>query len=146
MKKITRIVECLVIACMMLFGLESCTPKDTIKAALEELNAEYQANPEEIDEGMVIDGISMNDKDVVYHVSVDEDYYDMSIIESNKDEIRESIVDEWRNSLHEDADVRRFLRLVAVSNLGVIFQYEGNGGSSPVNIEIPSYTVKQIVK
>lgn len=132
--------------CLVIMGLSACTAENVLKAVVDEANEEMTENPQVIDEGMVIDGLSLGDKAVVYHVSVDEDYYDMDALQMNKAEIRREMENILREEVEDDQDIKTFIQAVADANKGITFKYEGNVSPGTVRIEISPVRVKTFLK
>lgn len=148
MKNLKSLVKRVSLFCLFILCVSACkkSSEKELKAAVEDANSDYVQNPEQIADGMLLDGVTMNDKAVVYHVTVDEDYFDMEAIEAGKDAITDLMTEVLREGMADDEDMKSFAEAVANTNRGVTYDLEGDVTPGSVPIEITPEALKSIVK
>lgn len=85
--------------------------------------------PQTVEEGLVIENITDDGEYFVFNVIVDEDLYDLSLIEDNKEEMK-------REMLPEMGD---FSEICQTYDRGVIYRYRGNQSGNTIDIVMEKY-------
>lgn len=94
---------------------------DDLNSIIREYNDEL---PENIDEGMVLEMVYIDDDYVVYSYSLDEDYYDLDYFRTNRSDVKRALKNDILNNT--DEDVRFFLNACKDNNKGIAYRFVGN--------------------
>ena len=89
--------------------------------------------PQAIEEGMVATRVFLDEDYVVYEYEMDEEIYDMDIMESNRSEMMESLRD-----TEGDAEVIEFQSDCKKAGKGLSYRYVGNTSGKMVRFDIPA--------
>lgn len=114
----------------------------TLQSSIDEVKKEL---PITIDEGLVIDDITLGENGIVYHVTVDEDIYDMDAVKSVSSDIKKSMLDEWEESINDDQEMKDFIEAAVDFEKPINYKYEGNTSGNVVRIKISVNEMKQIL-
>lgn len=128
------------------------TPKEIAKALTERpsdvehlkqiIDAQMEILPSKIDEGFVQERIEMDDKEVIIHISVDEDLYDFDQLKENQDELKTNI----RNNLRYDKIFKRLCQLLAKAGYGLNIRCFGSQTHEDLIFEISSQEIQSLSK
>lgn len=89
--------------------------------------------PIEVEEGMVIVNVFDDGENVMYICEVDEDLYDMDLIEGSKSEIKSSI----KSEMNSDPTMKQVFNALKMANRGIGYRYIGNITGQTVDIILP---------
>lgn len=101
--------------------------------------------PTQLDEGMVMDDITLGDNGIVYHVTVSEEVYDMDALKEVAPEMKKEMIKGMEESIHDDQDMKDFLEAAVELNKPVNYKYEGDTSGSVVRIKISVNELKEIL-
>ena len=105
------------------------SPEEGRKLVKEDVELSRLSCPIQSDEGLQITDITISGDYVVYHCSVDEDLYSISLMKSRKSTIKNDI----KSSLKEEGDELDMLRK---ANMGMKYIYTGKTSNKSVTITI----------
>lgn len=128
--------------CASLFSSCDSIVNNAIQKVLEQSRKEL---PIQIDEGLVVDDITLGDNGIVYHVTVNEELYDMGLLKENAPEIKKGIIDDLDKSVGDDNEVKEFLKAAVELNKPVNYKYEGDTSGDIVRVKISTAEIKAIL-
>lgn len=128
--------------CASLFSSCDSIVNNAIQKVLEQSRKEL---PIQIDEGLVVDDITLGDNGIVYHVTVNEELYDMGLLKENAPEIKKGIIDDLDKSVGDDNEVKEFLKAAVDLNKPVNYKYEGDTSGDIVRVKISTAEIKAIL-
>jgi len=143
MKKIKIILSLLFVVTFVSL-ISSCQQMvdKAIEVALQDAKKEL---PTVIDEGMVMDDITLGDNGIVYHITVDEDVYDMDMLDAFSSESKIEMINALRESVNDDKDQKEFIESAVSLNKPLNYRYEGNVSGKTVRIKISVSEMKDIL-
>lgn len=143
MKKIKIILSLLFVVTFVSL-VSSCQQMvdKAIEVALQDAKKEL---PTLIDEGMVMDDITLGDNGIVYHITVDEDVYDMDMLDAFSSESKIEMINALRESVNDDKDQKEFIESAVSLNKPLNYRYEGNVSGKTVRIKISVSEMKDIL-
>lgn len=98
-----------------------------------------------IDEGMIMDDITLGDNGIVYHVTVSEELYDMDALKELAPEIKKNMIEGLKESMNDDQDIKDFMKAAVDLNKPLNYKYEGDTSGSIVRIKISPNEIKTIL-
>lgn len=128
--KIRNILFTIIVLCF--FGCNE-KPKETknlIQQGVEEIAMNF---PQTIEEGLVVVKCSYINNEIVYSCTVDEDIYDMKILEANKDEMKKEMK---MYLLGQEPDLKQLRYLVDRYQTNIVYLYKGTLTGKVVSIKI----------
>lgn len=118
---------------MVCFVMTSCTAEQKLKAAVKEANKEM---PMELSPGMTCTSVVMSDGYVIYNVEVDEDFFDISLLRQNKEEMHTVMVMGLSELEDEDEDIKELVDICMETGVGIEFRFEGDQSGKSCSIRI----------
>jgi len=115
----------------------------SLEAAIEEMNKEM---PTEVTEGMVGEGFTLGDNGIVCNITVDEELYDINEMKANAAEMKQGIIESLDESIHDDKDMKNFLKLAVDNNQPLNYKYEGNVSGETARVKISVNELKKILE
>ncbi len=79
------------------------------------------ALPSQVDEYTLWNSVTIEGDRVVYHYIIDEDYIDMSLMQSNADELKSLLAESY-----DDISVKGFIEIAVSQGKGLTYRYEGS--------------------
>lgn len=101
--------------------------------------------PIEIAEGIVADDITLGENGIVYHVTVSEETYDMDVLKENSAELKNNIIESFKESIHDDQEIKDFLKTAVEFNKPLNYKYEGDTSGNIVRIKINVNELKEVL-
>ena len=106
------------------------TPEKNLEMQVAIADREF---PQTVEEGMVVTRVYLDEDYVVYEYEMDEEIYDMDLMESNRSEMMASLRD-----TEGDADVIEFQSDCKKAGKGLSYRYVGNSSGKMVRFDIPA--------
>lgn len=94
--------------------------------------------PIQVDEGLTITDIHIQDNNIVYEAVCDETMYDIDAIRESSD----MVADEMLRSASSDADMCATFDLCKVSHTGLIYVYHGKQSGKTAQVKISSDMIR----
>lgn len=129
--------------CASLFSSCDELVNNVIQKGLEDAKKDL---PTQIDEGMIIDDITLGDNGIVYHVTVSEEVYDMDALKEVAPEMKKVIIGNMVESIHDDQDIKDFIEAAAELNKPINYKYEGDTSGTIVRIKISVNELKTVLE
>lgn len=126
MKKVLFIMVMLITS-LSFIGCQNADSQ--LKQALEETNKEY---PAEIEAGMVMEKVFDDGNNIVYKCIVDENLYDVAVIEARASEIKPEI----KGYLTSQPATKALIDVLKKTNKGVVYRYIGEQSGKQADIVI----------
>lgn len=140
MKKV--IFTLMMAICLSLFSSCDSVVNSVIQKGLEQAKKDL---PTQLDEGLVMDDITLGDNGIVYHVTVSEELYDMDILKTNAPEVKKGIIEDLKNSISDDQELKEFLEAAVDLNKPLNYKYEGDSSGAIVRIKISPNDIKALL-
>lgn len=128
--------------CTSLFSSCKQVVDSVIQQGLEQAKKDL---PMLIDEGMIMDDITLGDNGIVYHVTVSEELYDMDALKELAPEIKKNMIEGLKESMNDDQDIKDFMKAAVDLNKPLNYKYEGDTSGSIVRIKISPNEIKTIL-
>lgn len=129
--------------CMMMASLcvTATEPEDAEKILDQTVAEEAAKLPIQISNGLTIDRMYLSDNNLVCICAVDEDLYNISDLENNKDALRQSL-----EQMVQRPESKLLMCCLMATDKGLRFIYRGNKSKTDVNIEFSVKDLKKLVK
>ena len=141
MKKVLFVL--MMAICTSLFSSFDGVLNNVLKQRLEQAR---EGLPMQIDEGLVMDDITLGDNGIVYHITVSEELYDMDILKENAPEVKKGIIADYENTINDDQELKEFLEAAVELNKPLNYKYEGNTSGNIVRIKISPNDIKEVLE
>ncbi|MCD8183264.1 MAG: hypothetical protein LUE99_09425 [Bacteroides sp.] len=121
---------------------QDMSAEESDQQKLEQLvNVTNISCPLHVDEATVLDKLTIEGDDVVYNYTIDEEGVDMATLESNKEQMKQSI----KSSLNRnDPSLKTFLETCAKNNKSLIYRYIGKTSGKKVECVFTASEVKRL--
>lgn len=129
--------------CTSLFSSCDGIVNNVIKHGLEQAK---KGLPMQIEEGLVMDDITLGDNGIVYHITVSEELYDMDILKENTPEVKKGIIADYENTINDDQELKDFLEAAVELNKPLIYKYEGNTSGNIVRVKISPNDIRPLLE
>lgn len=111
-------------------------PSEALHDALTlKLYTESGELPMTIEEGMTITKMSLEGRNIVITVEMDENLYDVDLLRDASEDMAQSLMDEANNG---DPEIGAFLDLCKVSHSGLTYRYKGNQTGKYADVNLSS--------
>ena len=141
MKKVLFVL--MMAICTSLFSSCDGVLNNVLKQVLEQARKDL---PMQIDEGLVMDDITLGDNGIVYHITVSEELYDMDILKESAPEVKKGIIADFENSISDDQELKEFLEAAVELNKPLNYKYEGSTSGNIVRIKISPNDIKEVLE
>lgn len=140
MKKIFLIIS---LMAAIAIGFSSCgNSSDTrLKAEIAVANEDFPAT---LEEGIQLVQMAEEGDNVVCYCEVDEGIYDMELIDSVKDNLKENIYENLSDP--DDSDITYMAKLLVDANKNLVYRYVGADSGDAVDIVITVEDMKKLKK
>lgn len=128
--------------CISLFSSCDSIVNNVIQKGLEEAKKDL---PTQVEEGLVMDDITLGDNGIVYHVTVSEELYDMAILKANAPEVKKGIISDLESSVNDDHELKEFLEAAVELNKPLNYKYEGDTSGDVVRVKISTNELKALL-
>lgn len=119
----------------------SLNPSEALHEALElKLAIETIGLPMQIDEGMVMTGMKLEDNNIVVTVKMEEKLYDLDVLEESSAELAASMLDEANAG---DPELGALFDLCKVSHSGLIYRVIGSKSNRLVDMGLSSEYIRK---
>lgn len=119
----------------------SLNPSEALHEALElKLAIETTGLPMQIDEGMVMTGMKLEDNNIVVTVKMEEKLYDLDVLEESSAELAASMLDEANAG---DPELGALFDLCKVSHSGLIYRVIGSKSNRLVDMGLSSEYIRK---
>lgn len=119
----------------------SLNPSEALHEALElKLAIETTGLPMQIDEGMVMTGMKLEDNNIVVTVKMEEKLYDLDVLEESSAELAASMLDEANAG---DPELGALFDLCKVSHSGLIYRVIGSKSNRLVDMDLSSEYIRK---
>lgn len=119
----------------------SMNPSEALHEALElKLAIETTGLPIQIDEGMVMTGMKLEDNNIVVTVKMSEELYDLNVLNESSAELAASMLDEANAG---DPELGAIFDLCKVSNSGLIYRVIGSKTGRLVDMGLSSEYIRK---
>lgn len=122
----------------------SLNPSEALHEALElKFALETTGFPMEIDEGMVMIGMKLEDNNIVVTVKMSEEVYDLDVLNESSAELAASMLDEANAG---DPELGALFDLCKISHSGLIYRVIGSKTNRQVDIGLSSEYIRKVRK
>lgn len=132
----------MMVICTALLSSCDSVVNSVLQKGLEEAKKDL---PSQIEEGLVVDDITLGDNGIVYHVTVSEELYDMDLLKANAPEVKKGIIENLENSISDDHELKEFLEAAVELNKPLNYKYEGDTSGDIVRVKISPNEIKALL-
>ncbi len=119
----------------------SLNPSEALHEALElKLAIETTGLPMQIDEGMVMTGMKLEDNNIVVTVKMSEELYDLNVLNESSAELAASMLDEANSG---DPELGALFDLCKISHSGLIYRVIGSKTGRLVDMVLSSEYIRK---
>lgn len=130
----------MLLACVSLIMLTGCSDKKSqLKLGIQIANKQC---PIKVGAAGEVTSITFDDKDVIYAMSMDEDYANLEALEKNPESMKSAVSAMFRNP---QGDIKKMLDLVVETNSGVKFIYKGKTSGKEVECYLTTEDLKELL-
>lgn len=130
----------MLLACVSLIMLTGCSDKKSqLKLGIQIANKQCPIKAGAAGE---VTSITFDDKDVIYTMSLDEDYANLEALEKNPESMKSAVSAMFRNP---QGDIKKMLDLVVETNSGIKFIYKGKTSGKEVECYLTTEDLKSLL-
>lgn len=129
----------MLLACMALMLLTACSQKSKLKLAIE---AASKQCPMSMGTAGEVTDIDFDGKDVIYSLSMNEDYVNLDALEKNPAAMKSGVTAMFNNPKGE---IKTLLELMVASEAGVKYRYKGQTSGKEIEFYLSTEDLKDLL-
>lgn len=129
----------ILLACLSLVMLTGCDQKSKLKLGIEAANKQCPMKMGTVGE---VSSITYDGTDVIYILTMNEDYIDLQALDKNPDALKAAAVAMFRNP---EKNIKDMLNLVIEANSGIKFTYKGQTSGKEVTCYLGTEDLRSLM-
>ncbi|MGM9816181.1 MAG: hypothetical protein ACI304_03885 [Lepagella sp.] len=119
-------------------------PSEALHQALKlQIQIEKNSFPVEVEEGLVMTGVSLEGNNLIAIVEMDENIYDLSLLEENLNNMGYLLLEEANNG---DPELGALFDLCKISHSGLVYRFKGKQSKQQYDMGISSDEIRRLRK